>query len=103
MTNVYYEPEKFGLTVVGELEYSSGDYEFDTRVVWQHADGKFYTARDSGCSCPVPFEDYQTLNDIELLDVDALQQEFRSNINRFSMSSIADAHELMEKIRAARA
>lgn len=57
--NIYYDPEKFGLKVVGELEYSSGSYEFDTRVVWMQKDtNKLLTLRDSGCSCPTPFESF---------------------------------------------
>lgn len=57
--NPYYNPESLGLETVAELEFSDGSYQFDTLVVWRHKDsGKFYTARDSGCSCPTPFEDY---------------------------------------------
>ena len=65
--NVYYHPEKSGLEVVGEVEFSSENYEFDTRVVWFHeASGRLLTARDYGCSCPVPFEDFtlETLKEI---------------------------------------
>lgn len=57
MTYLYYSPEKFGLDVVAEIDYSDGCYQFDLRVVWQSDDGRLWTARDSGCSCPVPFED----------------------------------------------
>lgn len=58
MSNVYYNPEDFGLTTIGEVEYSSGCYEFDLIVLWKRSDGVFVTARDSGCSCPSPFEDH---------------------------------------------
>ena len=54
--NVYYDPEKFGLTIIGEVEFSSGSYEFDMTLVWKAADGSVYVADDSGCSCPTPFE-----------------------------------------------
>ena len=55
--NIYYNPEKFGLRPVGEAEFSSGGYEFDTTVVWQDVEtGALYYADDSGCSCPSPFE-----------------------------------------------
>jgi hypothetical protein len=57
--NPYYRPEALGLETVAELEFSDMSYQFDTLVVWKQIDGdKFYTARDSGCSCPCPFEDY---------------------------------------------
>lgn len=77
--NVYYNPEKWGLEPVAEVEYSSGSYEFDTRVVWKDRNtGTHYTARDSGCSCPVPFEDITTLADLEPLNYDDLEREVRA-------------------------
>jgi hypothetical protein len=54
--NVYYDPEKFGLKTVGEVEMSSGSYEFDLIVVWQDSTGRYLWGLDSGCSCPAPFE-----------------------------------------------
>lgn len=55
-TNIYYNPEKFGLTVVGEAE-AGGGYEFDTFVVWRTEAGDYLWAEDAGCSCPTPFND----------------------------------------------
>lgn len=73
--NVYYSPEKFDLEPVDEIEYSSGSYEFDTRVVWSHRPtGRLLTARDSGCSCPTPFEDY-TLESLEVVNLAELTRE----------------------------
>lgn len=58
MTYLYYDPDKFGLEMVGEIEWSSGSYEFDLTVVWKRiSDGRFLYGEDSGCSCPAPFED----------------------------------------------
>lgn len=55
--NPYYNPESHDFKQVALIEYSSGSYEYDTRVVWYHEGTKTYwTARDSGCSCPTPFE-----------------------------------------------
>ena len=76
--NPYYEPEKMGLTKVAEIEYTDQDYQFDTRVVWRHDEtGKLYTARDSGCSCPTPFEDFDSLEKLEEFSVSALECEAR--------------------------
>jgi hypothetical protein len=56
--NVYYDPEKFGLQLIGEVDYSSGAYEFDLTVVWREmTSGRLVYADDSGCSCPSPFSD----------------------------------------------
>jgi hypothetical protein len=74
-TNPYYNPEKLGLTQVAEVEYSSGSYEFDTRVVWRTEGGALVTARDGGCSCPTPFESYNSVPDLEAFDASAIIAE----------------------------
>ena len=80
MPNVYYDPESFGLEIVAELEYSSGCYEFDTRVVWKDKKHKeFFTMRDSGCSCPTPFEDYSLAN-LDKLDLTTLRKEVKEEV-----------------------
>lgn len=102
MGNIYYSPEKFGLEVVGELEYSDAYYQFDTRVVWRHKEsGQFYTARDSGCSCPTPFEDYTSIESLEPLDLVALEREAREEVREgYSDSKISDYQRLVEKVRS---
>lgn len=56
--NIYSSPEKFGLTLIGEIDWSDGCYNFDYTVVWKREfDGKFVYGEDSGCSCPSPFDD----------------------------------------------
>lgn len=57
VSNVYYSPEAFGLTTVGELDFYGADYGFDLFVVWVDGEGVYYWGRDAGCSCPSPFED----------------------------------------------
>lgn len=61
--NVYSAPEKFGLTIVAELEKDLS-YSFDKLVVWRDANGKLYFAGDAGCSCPSPFEDYKSVDSL---------------------------------------
>jgi hypothetical protein len=58
--NIYYDPEKFGLTVIGAIELGGG-WEYDTTVLWKDAQG-FAWAHDAGCSCPTPFEDINLTN-----------------------------------------
>lgn len=66
MSNVYYNPEDQGLEQVAQIYYSDGGYCFDYRVIWRHTEtGKLYTARDSGCSCPSPFEDYHSVESLQ--------------------------------------
>lgn len=65
MKNVYYNPEEFGLETVGEFEIEASFYSFDIFAVWRDPkSGKFYTATDSGCSCPTPFEDYDSIESL---------------------------------------
>jgi hypothetical protein len=100
--NPYYSPEKFDLTPVDEIEYSDGCYNFDTRVVWKHSSGKLYTARDAGCSCPSPFEDYRSLEDLdELTDLACLEREVKEDHNRSSVSTASEAQSFLRKVREA--
>jgi len=61
--NVYYSPEKHGLTLVTELELEEPDWSFYTLAVWAGEEG-LYMGTDSGCSCPAPFENYNGIEDL---------------------------------------
>ena len=61
--NVYYSPEAFELKLIGEVDLSEPDYSFDILAVWKGESG-YYLATDSGCSCPSPFENYNTVDDL---------------------------------------
>lgn len=61
-TNIYYYPAE-PWSVIAEAEWGAS-YEFDTLVVWQNREtGEVRAAHDSGCSCPTPFEDYDSMED----------------------------------------
>lgn len=55
--NPYYYPENSDLEIVGIVNWTNELYEFDMTVVWRDSTGMFYWDSDSGCSCPLPFED----------------------------------------------
>lgn len=57
--DAYGQPEAFGLTIVGEVEFSVPDYSFDFALVLRDEEGALWWARDSGCSCPSPFEEHK--------------------------------------------
>ena len=62
--NIYSNPENFGLTLINEIDFSSGSYEFDITAVWRrNSDGALVYADDAGCSCPGWFEG-QTEKDV---------------------------------------
>lgn len=60
--NPYYEPEEMGLEIVSQLDEQNLDYEFNTLCLWKEiSTGNLYWAHSSGCSCPTPFEEYDTI------------------------------------------
>ena len=63
--NVYYNPQDFGLEIVGSFDFAEEDYSFDMCVVWKETRGKYWIGTDSGCSCPSPFEDVRDMNDLD--------------------------------------
>lgn len=100
--NVYYNPEKFDLVPLGDIEFSDMDYVFDTRVFWKHEpSGKLLTARDAGCSCPLPFEDFQGVEELEDLDLAALEAEIKSDLREgYSSTTRAEALRLLRELEA---
>lgn len=65
MNNIYYNPEAFGLELVGEIEWRECYYEFDFLAVWKEKRGQYWIGQDSGCSCPSPFEDVTDINELD--------------------------------------
>lgn len=65
MSNIYYNPEAFGLEIVGEIEWDDEPYTFNMTVVWKERRGRYWIASDSGCSCPSPFEDFYDINQLD--------------------------------------
>lgn len=61
--NPYYKPEQYGLTKIGEVDLTEPFYSFDILAAWKDENG-IYLGTDSGCSCPVPFENYRGKDDM---------------------------------------
>lgn len=62
--NPYSNPEACGLEL---LAVASDDepYQFDLLCLWRDLDsGRFFVGDDSGCSCPMPFEDVRGVSDL---------------------------------------
>lgn len=63
--NLYYAHERLGLTKVGELEDPEACYSFSTVAVYkENKTGALYGAHSEGCSCPTPFEEFDSLADM---------------------------------------
>lgn len=69
MSGIYYDPEKYGLTVVDTLEEDLS-YEFDIIAVWEDEEGNLWWGADSGCSCPGIFENYNRKEDLDRLTLE---------------------------------
>lgn len=103
MSNVYCHPEDHGLTTIGEVEWSDGNYQFDLTVVWQDADGKLYWAEDAGCSCPLPFG-FRTKEDLTtgtFWDLHAHLSERLNDGSRRNRDRAVEVAELMTRAREA--
>ncbi len=108
--DVYYNPEKFGLEKVGEVDDPGACYSFDIFAVWRAADGTLYWGQDSGCSCPSPFEDVRGLEDLEtggsneaaaaaLEWAESFNPEGHSWMSQSTYETVkADAHALIRKL-----
>lgn len=103
---IYSEPEKFGLTTVGEIDWSDGCYQFNLTVVWKRdIDGKFVYAEDNGCSCPSPFED-QGIADLTVLRKRGGLADFKAHCAErqaegYHEDRTVETAELLERMHAA--
>jgi hypothetical protein len=97
--NPYYEPEKFGLTMVAEHDLTEPCWSFDLLVAWRDSTG-IYLGTDSGCSCPTPFENYAGKGDMTgpLTTGQALEEA--SSLKGASTYDIEGFNRFIQAIRA---
>lgn len=77
--DVYSSPELHGLRIVETHEAPDLSYEFDMVVLWEDIKTrKRYWARDSGCSCPSPFENVRSVS--ELNDWSLTKREYEQEV-----------------------
>lgn len=100
--DVYYQPEKFGLTIVAEVDPSE-EYEFDITAVWKHEDGRVFWGQDSGCSCPSPFEGYNNIDDLTELRNYEDYRKLVDHILRYTTLPMGKASTFLTKVRQAMA
>lgn len=100
--NPYYYPEELGLKIVGELDEQDMSYEFNMLIVWKDENNNLYYAKDSGCSCPTPFEDYVYEKGGEVpmtpITLGPSLQSFETDVKNFADKS-GDKNELINKVK----
>ena len=100
--NVLYSPEACGLRLIGELEDGNAFYTFDTIIVVQDIEsGRVYAAHDAGCSCPTPFEDFHSFDDLtEIRTADELRAFIKAHDGGYDLDwPLAEQQALYRKVR----
>lgn len=98
--DVYYNPEKFGLQLVGDIEWDDYSYEFDMTIVLVNDAGEYFMASDSGCSCPAPFEDFTSVESLEgPFDKQAVAFRLREGIGNHGRSEAELRKEVSKILR----
>lgn len=103
--NVYSTPEKCGLELVADIEFSDECYQFDTLIVLRDLKTKrYYSANSSGCSCPQPFEEFRRLGDLDDFNYDSIRalchEKLSEDWNPYP--SAEDVQTFLNKIRRLR-
>ena len=99
--NLYNNPERFGLSIVAAIEDEDANYTFDTIVVWRSNEtGKLYWAHDSGCSCPIPFDEYSLDNITPLGNVKELK-DFMDGEDDWIKRSLSNRNDFLNKVALA--
>ena len=52
-----WNPSEHGWNFIGEIDWNNEPWEFYCTVVYKKG-RKYLAGTDSGCSCPIPFEDH---------------------------------------------
>lgn len=70
-TNPYYHPENCGLGIFESID-TAGSWEYDIFCIWEKLDDKtLWWDTDSGCSCPIPFDNSDNGHDLKPITKDA--------------------------------
>jgi len=65
-----------GFTKLDEIEWDNESYEFNLTGIWvRNSDGTLWTADDSGCSCPTPWENTTRLE--RLFSIEPLVERYK--------------------------
>jgi len=94
--NLYFHPEKSGMTVVSSIDWSTENYEFDLTVVW-FKDGTYMYGEDAGCSCPEEFGDH-VLESLIPIRTKQDKARFKEHLHSRSRNAAYDSSVYAERI-----
>ena len=102
--NFYYDS-----TIIAKIDVSDQNYQFDIYAVFL-IDGRKYWASSSGCSCPVPFEEFTSVDQLSPLnsahDFESLKSAVKLRVGRVLESggyrnvSLSDINDFMRGARS---
>lgn len=102
---IYYSPEDYGLRMLGTIELDDEPWQFHIVAVWQDIEtGKVLYGYDSGCSCPLPFEDYtrEELTELQPGNWKDLQVFILEMANQWSEKATpSQVHQFVKEMQAA--
>jgi hypothetical protein len=95
-SNIYYNPGYFGFELIAEDDPGE-PYQFDTLLLLRRlSDGLLFMVSDSGCSCPVPFED-TTVEDLVPASISVIEEWENSSCSPMSATNIRAKLRELEK------
>ncbi len=108
--NPYYNPEKLDLELLS-FDEPNLSYEYNTLCFWVTKDGRVYSASDSGCSCPTPFEGYSSTDQggvtmklervATIAHAESILLSWGKSYDGSSFLSLSDKEKLSEWIKSA--
>ena len=107
-TSLYYATDKsIGITLIGCMDDPNADYSFDLFFVFRDdASGRIFYGRDSGCSCPAPFEndtwngpDDNTFDEVTKQTYDSFINEMWNDFYKGHSSLQDEKREIENKVK----
>ena len=88
------------LTLIGDIDLREPDYSFDLLRFWvRKSDGMVLYATDSGCSCPIPFEE-TTVGELKETTLAGVERVARSHAYPHTSYSAVPAVDIVQGARA---
>ena len=96
--NPYFSPEKCGLEIFEDID-TAGSYEYDMFVVWKKIDDNtLWWDTESGCSCPIPFDNSDNGHDLKPITEETwhgVKEALKNHCN----ISLSDINNLTRKVK----